>query len=179
MSIKPIKITVLTAGIMNLSFAFTPLDPVRIIEKKKNSSIASVKKDATEFVDFSGTWKGTCTFENYETEEVVHIQNNDKYINFGTKQFLIGNSMYSESNSTPNVIYFDHKKVEWSDDGKSLNMQGTKVVGVNFDIPLTTYLFTDTMSLVNDQILISIKVKGFQNMTVITEERGDCVLSRV
>lgn len=176
---QSISLTFLAICIVNSSSAFTPIYPGTILQGINLNSTSVAKKGQDEFIDFSGTWKGTCIINNYETEETVIIKNTDQYIEFGNKHFLIGYGLHSESSANPQVTYFDHKQFDWSKDGKSLNMQGTKVVAVSPNSPLTTYLFTNIISLVNDQILISIKFKGFQNMELIAEDSGNCVLSRV
>ena len=169
---------ILGSCIINSSYAFNPIYPLTIIQRKNSHSPSIAKKGQNNFIDFSGIWKGKCIFNNYETEETVIIKNNANYIEFGNKHFIIGNSIYSESNTSSKSTYIDHRQLEWSEDGKSLNVQGTKVIGANQN-KLTTYLFTNDMSLVNDQIVISIKVKGFQNMEVTSEDTGNCMLSRI
>ncbi|QRN02805.1 hypothetical protein GH742_02355 [Legionella sp. MW5194] len=174
---KGVSIVLLVGSMIHLSFAFTPIHPVKV--KSNTSDVAVGQSRQTTFIDFSGTWKGKCTFNDYETEETVIIKNTAEYIKFGNKLFIVGDSLYSESNTRPQVTYFDHKQLQWSNDGNSLIIHGTKVVGARLDTPLSTYLFTDRMSLVEDQIVISITVKGFQNMKLIMEDNGHCLLDRV
>jgi hypothetical protein len=173
------SIVLLVSCIVNYSFAFTPVEPLSLIQKLNQQSTLVSKKTENDFTNFSGMWKGKCIFENSEIEETVIIKNTANYIKFGSKKFLIGTGLYSESNTSSQETYFDHKEFNWSKDLKTLNMQATKVVGANLNKSLTTYIFTNRISLVQDHILISIKVKGFQNMELIGEDKGNCVYGRV
>lgn len=173
MVFKLISLAFLFNGIVGIASAFTPLDPTAITLIESNQSPTKAEY-AQDFTDFSGSWKGKCIIDNRETEEMVIIKNTATYIKFGNQHYMIGNSLHTESNASPQMTYVDHRQFEWSEEGHSLIMQGTKVLGDR----LATFIFTDTMSLINDQLVISIKIKGFKNMELIQEATGSCVFNR-
>lgn len=175
MDIKVILMCLSVLLVSNTSFAFDVIHPTTIFEHR-NLKDTIVKQ--TSYTDFSGTWKAKCVFANYEQEDTVIIKNTADYIEFGNKRYFIGDSLSTESIVRPQSTYFDHKQIEWSEDGKSLKGRNVKVVGTNHGKSLYTYLFTDDMSLVNDQITIEITIKTFKEMTLVEESKGNCVLQR-
>lgn len=177
MNIKIIIAYLFTLLIVKSSFAFDILDPLPLF-KNINAQTKSIKHTPKSYINFSGIWRAICDFNGDINEEIIVIENTAEYIQFGNYRYYIGDSLFTQSTVRPQNTFFDHKQLEWSEDGTFLIGRNTKVVSVDHGQNLLTYLFSDIIKLVNDEIIIDVEIQGYKDMKLAEKFTGSCVLKR-
>lgn len=140
-------------------------------EALKSNSGLKTKRTSENFVDFSGTWVGTCTGSGEGETVTTTIENSDSDITMNDQNYSIG-ALQTLSDSDEDGTSFFHIFWEWSADRSSLLINSSFIV-YNRGPEKRESIFSNangTMSLKNDQLILELNgySSGYDNAATMT-----------
>ncbi|HAT3863335.1 TPA: hypothetical protein JAN60_07510 [Legionella pneumophila] len=161
------------------SFATTSLNTF-LFEKKPSPKIKiqnNVTTNSIKGTDFSGKWAGSC--KNMEGPAQIYIEQLEDSITINGQDFKFGAMTMSASSNNDS---YDNSQIRftWNPKKTVLKINGTSINTSNNDKTIFTSISETSLTLNNDQLVMKIKAKSFNNLDSMDEAfNGNCIFTKV
>lgn len=142
---------------------------------KSSHSILSTRSTA-KAADFSGNWIGTCSY--IDGIVPMEIDQSDESIMINGQLFTFG-AMTTTGSSDKDLYENTQMRATWNVTKTALNFNATGVMTHNDDKTIFTYIFEDTMTLQDNQILTKIRGNIYSETSTAQNLEGTCTFTKV